>query len=413
MDNGMNKELDKEQDREQRKGHKKDQNRIGIFLIFFVMLMAPFIENTRGIFIPIFKAEFGVSNTLISASLTLGAISSMGFSLLGGPIISKIGQKRSILASVVLILSGILLQIWSGSFLVFAIGFVPISMGIALYNVSANTIVPFIFFSAQTVVMNILHSMYGIGSTLSQNLTGILLANGIGWRSIYVMIAAVYLLIAILMQFSLIPDIPRVKVVSEAKGSLLKNPLVYAFGLGLGFYAFSELGLSLWLTNYLKDSYGFTESMGARYLGLFFLVFSVGRLLGGFVVQKFGTMRTIIGSMMIALTLMITGLLLGERYIIVISIAGIFYAIVFPSLISQVGNVFRDRPEHAMGYIVTLVSVGLTLMNQTMGILTDLLGARTSIFLIPFSMMLSLLCIIYIRSKTKGLIRDGRKGAKA
>jgi fucose permease len=407
MEKGMDKEQNMEQHRE-----KKDRNKIGVFLIFFVMLMAPFIENTRGIFIPIFKDEFGVSNTLISASITLGAISSMGFSLLGGPIISRIGQKKSILASVVLILAGILLQIWSRSFLIFAIGFVPISMGIALYNVSANTIVPFIFFSAQTVVMNILHSMYGIGSTVSQNLTGILLGNGIGWRSIYVMIAGVYLLIAILLQFSLIPDIPRAKVISEKAGSLMKNPLVYAFGFGLGFYAFSELGLSLWLTNYLKESYGFTESMGARYLGLFFLVFSVGRLLGGFVVQKFGTMRTIIGTMMIALTMVVTGLLLGEKYIIVISIAGIFYAIVFPSLISQVGNVFRDKPEHAMGYIVTLVSVGLTLMNQSMGILTDLVGARTSIFLIPFSMSLSILCMVYIRSKTKGLIRDGKRGTK-
>lgn len=404
--------MEKEVDRQQHRGNKKDQNRIGIFLIFFVMLMAPFIENTRGIFIPIFKAEFGVSNTLISTSITLGALSSMGFSLLGGPIISKIGQKKSILVSVVLILTGILFQIWSRSFLVFALGFVPISMGIALYNVSANTIVPFIFFSAQTVVMNVLHSMYGIGSTVAQNLSGILLANGIGWRSIYIMIAAVYLMIAVLLQFSLIPDIPRAKVTAEKTGSLLKNPLVYAFGFGLGFYAFSELGLSLWLTNYLKESYGFTESMGARYLGLFFLVFAAGRLLGGFVVQKFGTMRTIIGSMMIALTMVVTGLLLGERYIIVISVAGIFYAIVFPSLISQVGNVFRDRPEHAMGYIVTLVSVGLTLMNQSMGILTDLLGARTSIFLIPFSMSLSLLCMIFIRSRTRGLIRDGKRRAK-
>jgi len=163
----------------------KKHNGIGVFLIFAIMLLAPFIENTRGIFIPMFKDEFGVSNTLISTAITVGAASSLFVSLFGGPIIGKLGQKGSFTVSLAFVLSGILLQTWSRSFFLFALGLVPISMGIALYNVSANTIIPFMFFSIQTVIMNILHAMYGVGSTIAQNLTGTLLSMGIGWRTIY------------------------------------------------------------------------------------------------------------------------------------------------------------------------------------------------------------------------------------
>lgn len=384
----------------------KKHNGIGVFLIFAIMLLAPFIENTRGIFIPMFKDEFGVSNTLISTAITVGAASSLFVSLFGGPIIGKLGQKGSFTVSLAFVLSGILLQTWSRSFFLFALGLVPISMGIALYNVSANTIIPFMFFSIQTVIMNILHAMYGVGSTIAQNLTGTLLSMGIGWRTIYLGVSVAYFLLAFLSRFAVIPEIPRAKEEIKVSGrKLMRDPLVIAFGLALGFYAFSEFGVSLWLTNYLKTIYGYPESTGARYVGFFFLLFSAGRLLGGFVVQKIGTFRAVAGTLVISLALMLSGLLLGERFLIVVSIAGLFYSIVYPSLISKVGAVFPDSTAHAMGYVITIINVVLNGMNQVMGMLTDAIGPGLSIFLIPACLVAALAATAFIGSRTKGILK--------
>ncbi|HSL87014.1 MAG TPA: MFS transporter, partial [Bacteroidales bacterium] len=161
----------------------------------------------------------------------------------------------------------------------------------------------------------------------------------------------------------------------------------------------AEQGMSLWLTNYLKEGFGFRESVGARYLGIFFLVFAFGRLVGGFIVQKTGVLRTVIISQTIALILLGFGIILGVDYVIIISISGLFFSIVFPSLMSLVSVVFKERPGFATGFLITMVALVLNLMNLMMGILTDVLGPKTSIFLLPLSMAISMGFVLYIRIK--------------
>jgi len=231
----------------------------------------------------------------------------------------------------------------------------------------------------------------------------------------YVFIAIFYFIVLIGIRFAKIPDEPQVKR-EKGQNSILKNPLLYVFGLAMGFYVFAEQGMSLWLTNYLKEGYGFRESVGARYLGIFFLVFAFGRLVGGFIVQKTGVLRTVMASQVISLVLMGFGFILGVDYVIIISISGLFFAIVFPSLMSLVSVVFKERPGFATGFIMTMVALVLNLMNLLMGILTDMVGPKISIYLLPLSMVISIGFVAYIRiSAGKDIekvkhTRDGREG---
>ncbi|WP_312653573.1 MFS transporter [Proteiniclasticum sp.] len=390
-------------------------NRFGVIIIFTLMFLSPFIENTRGIFIPIFKEDFSVTNTAVSSMITIVSLAGMSVTLLGGAVIERIGQKKTIIIGILCLITGILIQSQAASFPMFFIGFIPIIAGINIYGVAANTVVPILFAGTSTLAMNLLHFMYGAGSTVSQNSIGLLLERNISWRTMYVFIALFYFIVLIGIRFAKIPDEPQVRR-EKGQNSILKNPLLYVFGLAMGFYAFAEQGMSLWLTNYLKDGFGFRESVGARYLGIFFFVFAFGRLVGGFIVQKTGVLRTVMASQVISLILMGLGFLLGVDYIIIISISGLFFAIVFPSLMSLVSLVFKERPGFATGFIMTMVALVLNLMNLLMGILTDAAGPKTSIYLLPLSMLISIGFVAYIRiragkdiEKVKQ-IQDGREG---
>lgn len=376
------------------------KSKFGIFIIFMLMFLSPFIENTRGIFIPIFKEDFSVSNTVISTMITVVSLLGMGVTLLGGAITEKIGQKKTIFLGILCLIAGILLQSQAQSFTMFFIGFVPIIAGINLYNVAANTIIPILFAGSSTIAMNLLHFMYGAGSTVSQNAISVLLDRNITWRNIYVYIAVFYMVILVLFKFTKIPNAPRAELKESGNASILKNPLLYAFGMALGFYAFAEQGISLWLTNYLKDNFGLRESIGAKYIGMFFLVFAVGRLLGGFLVQKAGVLKSVTFSQVIALVLFLAGIIMGEDFIIIISLSGLFFSIIYPSLLSMVVGIFKERPGYATGIVITLVSLVLNTMNMAMGIMTDLVGSRISIYLLPFSLLMSILCVVYIKKKT-------------
>ena len=377
---------------------KSKSNIFGVVIIFTLMFLSPFIENTRGIFIPIFKDDFSVSNTVISSMITSVSLAGMAVTLLGGAIIERIGQKKTIIIGIVCLITGIFIQSQADTFTMFFIGFAPIVAGINIYGVAANTIIPILFVGTSTIAMNLLHFMYGAGSTVSQNAIGFLLDRNITWRTMYLFIALFYLIVLIAFIFAKIPDQPKAENVTGGK-SIFKNPMLYFFGLGLGFYVFAEQGISLWLTNYLKEGFGLRESVGARYLGIFFLIFAIGRLVGGFIVQRTGVLRTVIVSQVIALILLGTGIMLGEDYVIIISISGLFFSIVFPSLMSLVSVLFSEKPGMATGFIMTMVALVLNLMNLLMGILTDLLGPEVSIYLLPLSMAISLMIVAYIKLK--------------
>jgi fucose permease len=376
-------------------------NKLGIFLIFALMFLASFIENTRGIFIPIFKDDFAVSNTAISSMITGVSLAGMVVTFIGGTLIEKLGQKKTLLLGIVCLILGIIIQAVSGSYLMFFVGFVPIIAGLNIFNVTANTMVPIIFVGSSTIAMNLLHFMYGAGSTISQNAIGILLDKGITWRIIYFFIAALYLLVLVSFKFTRYPDVQRVPEKEEG-GSVLRNPMLYVFGAALGFYVFAEQGMSLWLPNYLKEAFGLRESIGARYLGAFFLLFAIGRLLGGFIVQKTGVLKAVIITEIVALVLLFIGVFFGTSYLFVISISGLFYSIVFPSTMSLVSKIFRERPGMATGFIMTMVAFILNSMNLIMGILMDQMGPRFAIMLLPVSMGISLGLMIFIRIRTGG-----------
>lgn len=394
---------------------KNKRTQFGVVVIFLLMFLSPFIENTRGIFIPIFKEEFSVSNTLISGMITGVSLLGMGVTFLGGAITERIGQRKTIFLGILLLLGGILIQSQAPTFFWFFLGFIPIIAGINLYNVAANTLVPILFAGTSTLAMNLFHFMYGAGSTVSQNAIGFLLERNVTWRSIYVYIAVLYLLILLVFRFTHISDAPKVEG-AEKGPNLLKSPLLYAFGFALGFYVFAEQGLSLWLTNYLKVAFGFKESLGARYIGIFFLVFALGRFFGGFLVQKTGVLRSVLVSQILALLTLTAGIILGETYVIVISISGLFFAVVYPSLLSLVTGIFRERPGYATGMVITLIALVNNLMTLLMGILTDLLGEAKSIYMLPLSLVLSILLVVYIRKeaeKRKSLTPQGQKAEEA
>ena len=66
--------------------------------------------------------------------------------------------------------------------------------------------------------------------------------------------------------------------------------------------------------------------------------------------------------------------------------------------------------------VITLIALVNNLMTLLMGILTDLLGEAKSIYMLPLSLVLSILLVVYIRKeaeKRKSLTPRGKKGEEA
>ena len=382
---------------------EKKNNWKALIFVFILMILAAVIENTMGIFVPAFKAEFGVDDNSISNMFIINSAAYMLFTYIGGTLSEKIGQKKVYILGIIVSIASLLFLSRANNFAMLLIGLAFASGGVALNAIASNTIIPIIVLTAQTIIMNLMHFFYAVGASGGQALFGQLSGMGIGWKKIYFYLAMIYIIILIVFIFFKMPTKESKKSKNEKikLNKLLKNPIIIYYMLGLGLYCFAEQGLGSWFTNYVSSSFNLDASTGAMYTAIFFAVFALGRLLGGFVVQKTGYLNTVTVSLILAAILVTIGIMLGESGLIIISLSGIFFAITFPTTVLTVGKVFTEKSSYVTGVVVTAVSFVIMFMNKIMGVLSDEIGAEKSFYLIPISLVLSAILMIILYNRTK------------
>ena len=380
----------------------KKTNIEAIISIFIMMILVATIENIRGIFIPIFKQDFGIDDTIIGIMLTVSSLGYILFTYIGGTLCEKIGQKKVILLGFTFLIISLGLLGITYTLPHLLIGMFIMNMGLGLTSIAANTLVPVLFLSFQAVMINITHFCYGLGSTFAQRIAGILIFKGVNWRTIYLVEALLIVLLMLVFIFIKIPEPAKNKRNEKIDNSeLVKNKLIYFYVAALGFYVFAEVGTGNWFINFMQQSYKYDESKSSFYLALFFGIFTVGRLLGGFVVEKMGYLSTVLISLTIGGLLFLTGLLIGEQGTIVISMSGLFFSITFPTVILSMQKVFKKNVAYITGIIMTFASIINMIMNLILASLSDEVGVYLSFYLVPISIFISItfLLLIYINTK--------------
>lgn len=374
---------------------------ISTTLIYLVMVVSAITEGLINIFTVPIKRDFAITDTKLSLMFTFGTIAYLICNYIGGALCEKIGQKKLFLIG--LLGAGLtnLIQAWSPNFIIFIIAFAAIQAFLGLISIAANTIIPVIWITGQAIAMNLTHFAYGVGLSASQKLSGVLMTDGFGWRKIYIGSAIITFIVLIVFLFIKLPVAKKEK--KEDKISLsviLQDKLIWFFFIGLGFYIIAEQGTGRWLPTYIKTTYGnITESKIASYVSIFFLLFTIGRLVGGFIVEKVGSMRSVKIFSLIGGCLFIIGLVSGEMGLYIISISGFFFSIMFPTVVVIVSNTFKNSTAYITGIIIAFANIVNTVVNLLVGIISDSVGIRYAIFIMPISILMTFI-FLCLASKT-------------
>ena len=185
---------------------KKQKNWTAIIFIFIIMAMIAVVDNTKGIFVPAFKRQFGVDDNSISNMFIISSAAYMLFSYIGGILSEKIGQKNVYILGILLNIISLFLLSASKTFMMLLVGVGLSSGGVALIAIASNTIIPIIVITAQAVIMNMMHFCFAIGSSIGQVVFGNLYAAGIGWRKIYFYVAIIYIIL-LFITFTCLTDV--------------------------------------------------------------------------------------------------------------------------------------------------------------------------------------------------------------
>lgn len=389
----------------------KNKNIIAIIYIFLMMFLSAMCDNVRGPFVPIIKKEFSIDNKGIATTLMICSIGYMIFTFVGGILCEKIGQKKVFILGFMLMILAPIGLYFSKNFAIYLIELFLLNTGQAFIGIATNTIIPVIAIGFQAILMNLTHFSYGLGATLTQRVAGVMLYKGITWRQIYMFIAITSIIMFIGFLFVNIPQ-PHISKEDNKidNKEILKNKFIYLYMFALGFYVAAESNTGNWFVNFMHECYKYNENRTSIYAALFFGTFTVGRLLGGFIVEKIGYMKSVLLSVALAAILYMTGLLIGERGIVMISVSGIFFAIIFPTTVLSINQVFKKNTAYVTGLVITAASFMSMIINILIGILNDSIGTYKTYYIIPLSLTLSVIFTYLIYINTKKIPDKSRRG---
>ena len=368
-----------------------------IILLVLMYVIVAMSDNFKGIFVPSFKEDFGVNNTQIGYILTASLLAYAVFQYIGGILIEKAGYKKVISLGFIMGIASLLLLITCKTYVFLMIGLFGLNIGMAMFNVAVNTLGPILTVASTAVLMNFVNFSYGASNTAIQQVVGNLLSVGIHWPKFYVFMLTCCGLLFIYLLLLKIPYTPKSETITYNKLDLLKNKMLYFYIMALGFYLASEYGIGNWFVNYMKEEFNLNADRRALYAALFFGFETIGRLLGGFIVDRLGAFNSMLLYGCFASLLSIIGIALGEGGLMIFSAAGLFYSIIYPTIITTAHQVFKEAASYAIGLILMCGTLIAMVINMLMGIANDFIGVYYSYYSVAISITITTVVILFIK----------------
>lgn len=263
-----------------------------------------------------------------------------------------------------------------------------------------------------TGAMSFLHGFWGVGTTIGPILLGILIPLGHTWRTGYVSLSAIQgvILILSLLAFPLwklkekenqkegISE-DNTKVVST-KEAIKRNGAVYAL---LGFFAYCALEntIMVWNATYMVSG-GLLESKAASFSSLFFWGMTIGRIMTGFVADKYGdAFMNRVGGVVLILAIILTPIVPVEFFWIVLLLLGLGCAPFYPMMMHQTPRLYGvDASPSLIGLQMASAYVGSTLAPPVFGFISKYLG----MWIFPLYIFLFFILLVFSTEKKRSLL---------
>ena len=342
--------------------HTQKRNYIFLTLaLFLAFAFFGFSDTVRSTALPRIQDDMNLLEWHLGLLL---AVTSIGY-LLACSFTARFARRIGIKACLICALS---IQFCSGALIFLSpnyasliAAFFVLNFGNGMLDISTSVIAAKTFTTRTGAMMNLAHFFYGVGMILSPVVSVRLMMASfgdgmLGWRYAYL----------IILGFAVVPAIPALlgkltKQDSDKKKTgyraMLRKPTIWLALLLLAFGSSAEMGLVVWFANFLERAYSFTAERAADYLMWYFICFALTRLLIGPLIDKIGLLNSLSIATALAGILIISGALLGEQGSILLIVAGIGIAPIWPTAMAVIAKLFKDEIDLAMTTIMTTMGI--------------------------------------------------------
>ncbi|MBE5766750.1 MAG: MFS transporter [Clostridiales bacterium] len=361
-----------------------------VIYLAFISLGLP--DALLGAAWPTMYEGFGVPVSFAGGISMLVAVGTVTSSLLSDRLTRRFGAGIVTAASV--LLTSLLLFVYSGAteywhMIVWAI---PFGLGAGSVDAALNNYVALHYTSRD---MSWLHAMWGIGAIIGPYVLGNALKNGLTWNAGYRAIGWAQLAIMVVIVCSLplwkkrntsleAGNAESDKVLSLAE--IFRIPGAKQLMISFFCYCALEQTAMLWGSSYLVLHKGIAEDVAAKFASLFLIGLTGGRILGGFLANKFTDDQMIrAGFVVVAVGIAAMLLPLGDIVGLVgLVLIGLGCAPIYPCIIhSTPANFGADKSQAIIGVQMASAYVGIIAMPPLFGLIAN----NISVALYPVYML--------------------------
>src|SRR5580700_69643 len=358
------------------------------------------IAAMLGTILPDLSARFKLTpqqNGTIASMQALGLIiASVGV----GPLIDNEGKKVGLVLGLATITVALFLLPRSTGFGSIVLYLFLLGLGGGIIVTGANALASDVNESSRATTLNLLNLFFGLGGLATPFISANLLSRN-SVRLCYLVAALTAVTLVIHLATTMPGPSGGQSFVFADVGPVLGKPALFLLALMLFLYVACEVGVWNWLAQHLIAQ-GVPES---RALNILSLGFALGLLIGRVAVSRIlisvpAPMVTLAAAIMMTVTtfLMLKTASPTVAWILVF-LAGISMAPVFPTTLAMVGDAFPRMTGTALGVVITLGWCGLAVSSRIIGAIGggDPKRLKTALLLIPSASAIMVVVAVAIR----------------
>ena len=357
-----------------------------IFAAILAIFVYGMIAAMLGTILPDLSDRFRLTptqNGTIAFSQALGLIiASVGV----GPLLDTEGDKAGLVLGLVFIAIVLFLLPRSSGFRSIVLLMFLLGVGGGIVVTGANALVSGVSEAHRATALNLVNLFFGLGGLATPFIAANLFKRN--WVRLCYTVASLTVVALMVQAVAKMPAPSGAAgfVLADA-GPVLGRPLLFLLGLFLFLYITCEVGVWNWLPRHLIAQ-GIPES---RALNILSLGFALGLLIGRVGVSPIlihvpAVTVTLAASVAMAVTTFL--MLRTDRptvAFVLVFIAGLSMAPVFPTTLAIVGNAFPRMTGTAIGFVITCGWAGLAVSSRIIGAIAgdDPARLKRALLLIP------------------------------
>jgi len=233
---------------------------------------------------------------------------------LAGPLVQRFGPARAVLlgsTSMVVGLTGLATGTLLGSVPLAGVGLVLAGMGNSTWDVAMNVEGADVERRLGRTIMPRFHAGFSLGTVLGAAFSAMAAAAGLPiWAQLYITAALAAAVTApTVRHFLPYHPLPAGQKPAMSVRRAWREPRTVLIGLVMLGFGFTEGTANDWLAIGLVDGYGAGDTVGAIAFGVFVTAMTLGRLFGGYAIERWGrvaTLRVTAASAALGLLLVVT-----------------------------------------------------------------------------------------------------------